>query len=97
MLLFGDDNILLSQSIDVLQKLLDSVDLFCRDTGLTISLPKTKCMYLDGYSGQGSECRGCMLGDKMVEVVKQFKYLGWEFDNRFDLCNMGGAQPIKGK
>ncbi len=36
--LFADDIVLLGQSIEGLQKLLNSVDLFCRDNGLIIFL-----------------------------------------------------------
>ncbi len=54
-------------------------------------------MYFEGYNGQGCKHRGCMLGGKMVEVVKQFKYLGLEFDKHFNLCNMASARLTQGK
>jgi hypothetical protein len=60
-------------------------------------VPKTKCMYMDGYGGQGCERRGCMLDGEMVEVVNEFKYLGLQFNKRFDMCSMANARLVKGK
>jgi len=50
MFLFADDVVILASSLDVLQRQLDSVSLFCDLQQFTINLGKTKVMIFNGLN-----------------------------------------------
>ena len=46
LLLFADDIVLISKSVEGLEALLQLVGTFCDNNGLVVSTSKTKCLYL---------------------------------------------------
>ncbi len=97
LLLFADDIVLVSKSESGLEQLLTIVGKFCDENGLTVSIPKTKCMKLVGSRLQRGDQMAYIFKRNVVEYIDKFKYLGLEFDQFFDLQVMAGARLSKGK
>jgi hypothetical protein len=85
LLLYTDDNVLLSSKEDELVVMLKVMGKVSAGLGLRINASKTKIMAIPGHAkgagaGVGTEdvegCQGVEINEGMVEVVTQFKYLG---------------------
>jgi len=75
-LLYADDLVIISKTQVGLQKLMDCLETFCQERGLTVNITKTKVVVF------GS--RTCLkklitFNEMPVEQVESFKYLGLEF------------------
>ena len=90
-LLYADDVVLLAETVDNLQGLIDIVDVFCRQWRMEINLKKSECMVVrarphrcvcDIRTRAGKPAGECVLcspwdcrGQKL-KVVRKYKYLG---------------------
>ena len=72
---YADDTVLMAESDDQLQKLLDIVVLESEKLGLTLNLKKTECMVVSKKSVNPNCCLTSK-GKKIKQVTK-FKYLGY--------------------
>lgn len=52
LLLFADDIVLISRTVEALERLLAIVGDFCYENGLVVSVEKTKCLFLRGTKQQ---------------------------------------------
>ena len=73
-LLWADDIILLSETEDGLNKLLDDLRNYSEQNHLKINTKKTKCMIFN-KTGRLIH-RNFYLGDRKLENVRSYKYLG---------------------
>ena len=71
---YADDTVLIADSEEKLQRLLETVNEASEDKGLSINVAKTECMVIT----KGQEQIRCNLniGNKRIEQVNQFCYLG---------------------
>ena len=72
--MYADDLIIFSTSTEGLQKSLNSLDEYCRKWKLDINYTKTKCMTFT--KGNQKEKHNFTINDRIIENVKEFKYLG---------------------
>ena len=73
-LLWADDLVLLSESAEGLQSLLNNLNTYCADNVLTVNLDKSKCML---FNKTGRLMRNPFyLGVVKLENVRSYKYLG---------------------
>jgi hypothetical protein len=92
-LLYADDVVLMAESPEDLQVLIDVVDSFCRKWRMDINLKKSEAMVANenpaGAPDYAWYCRG-----KKLKVVLQYKYLGiwfnWNLDWNFHIDYMVG-------
>ena len=78
-LMYADDLLLMSQTEDGLQRLLDRLGEYCDKWGMEVNIEKTKVMK---FSGNGHKCkRHFMYKTKTIENVMKYKYLGIEFSS----------------
>ena len=75
-LLYADDLVLLSNSKEGLQQLIDLLQEFCQTWALKVNMKKTKIMVFQKRShGEGNEPQ-FMLGQTTIEHTKTYTYLG---------------------
>jgi len=75
---FADDFIIVAETKEELQQLIDQTEVWCQTVDMEIGCPKTKVMVFKGSALSREPiwmCRGVLL-----EVVTMYKYLGIEFD-----------------
>ena len=77
-LLFADDLVLLSETPEGLQNLIDSVEEYANYWGLQVNVDKTKCMVFR-RGGRLARSENWTYGGSNIEVVSKFKYLGVHF------------------
>ena len=74
-LMYADDLVMLSQSEDQLQKNMSLLNDYCENWNLEINTKKTKTMV---FNRGNKLCKtNIFLNNKLVECVKEFKYLGF--------------------
>lgn len=79
-LLYADDVVLISSSIEGLQAHLDALHRFCQDRGLTVNLGKTKVMVFNTSDRMYATGDFRVIYDgQPVELVKEYTYLGVVF------------------
>ena len=81
-LIYADDVVLLSWSSAGLQRLLNSMQAFCNQLGLTISSSKTEVMVFNGISTDT-----WFLGEHALPRSTTFKYLGLIFHESGDMSH----------
>ena len=74
-LLYADDIVLLADSVDNLQSLLDEVHLWCQSNGLCIE-SKTQIVHFRVGPATPRACYIFKCGDKLLETVDKYRYLG---------------------
>ncbi|MCU7801013.1 MAG: reverse transcriptase family protein [gamma proteobacterium symbiont of Lucinoma myriamae] len=74
LLLFADDTLLLSESKQGLQNLLDKLHLYCTKWNVTVNIEKTKVMVFK--NGTRLENVDFYYNNMKLEMVKKFTYLG---------------------
>lgn len=74
-LLYADDIVLLSDSPDILQNMIDSLYSYCQKWGLRINLDKSKIMIFR-TSTRYSHRLVWMYGNNQIDIVNEYKYLG---------------------
>ena len=75
-LLYADDIVLLADSVNNLQSLLDEVHLWCQSNGLCINESKTKIVHFRVGPATPRACYIFKCGDKLLETVDKYRYLG---------------------
>ena len=71
---YADDIVLIAQSKEKLQEMLNIIDLYSDENGLSINLKKTECMVISKYENP-MDC-GITLKGNLIKQVENFKYLG---------------------
>jgi hypothetical protein len=71
---YADDIVLIAQSKEKLQEMLDIIDLHSEENGLSINLKKTECMIISKYENVSDS--GITLKGNQIKQVENFKYLG---------------------
>ena len=71
---YADDIVLIAQSKEKLQEMLNIIDLYSDENGLSINLKKTECMVISKYENP-MEC-GITLKGTLIKQMNNFKYLG---------------------
>ena len=77
-LLFADDMVLFSESRKGLQNGLNELAKYCEKWGLTVNVPKTKCVAFK-RGGKLSADDKWYYNNEAIETVNHFKYLGFVF------------------
>jgi hypothetical protein len=76
-LLYADDLVLISDSLEHLQKLLDCVKTFCSNWYMFVNISKTKIVsFIPKPFKLNDEKISILYNEKKVEVVHSYKYLG---------------------
>jgi transcription initiation factor TFIIIB Brf1 subunit/transcription initiation factor TFIIB len=70
---FADDQVIISNTEDNLQKAVHKLNQIITEYGLTISVQKTKSM---AYKGRDCIRSKIVIGNKIIEQVNSFNYLG---------------------
>ena len=73
MLLFADDQVIIADTEDNLQKSVHKLNQILTEYGLTIFVQKTKLM---AFKGRDSVRTKIVIDNKIIEQVKMFNYLG---------------------
>ena len=74
---WADDIVLLAESEQNLQELIDTVSTYCHENKLTINIKKTKCLT---FNKTGRLLRHTfLLNGVKLENVREYKYLGFKF------------------
>ena len=86
-LMFADDMIILSTSIEGLQEGLNNLSDYCRKWGLTVNINKTKIVIFR-RGGKIAKQEKWVYNGKVVEIVSSFKYVGCEITSSgsFTMC-----------
>ena len=71
---YADDIVLIAQSKEKLQEMLNIIDLYSEENGLSINLKKTECMVISKYENK-ADSRITLKGNP-IKQVENFKYLG---------------------
>ena len=71
---YADDIVLIAQSKEKLQGMLDIIDFYSEENGLSINRKKTECMVVSKY--QNVIDSGITLKGNPIKQVENFKYLG---------------------
>jgi hypothetical protein len=74
-LFWADDLVMFSDSEEGLQKMLNVLEIYCRENELTVNTKKTKCMIFN-KTGR-LLLRAFYLNDVQLECVRAYKYLGF--------------------
>ena len=80
-LLFADDIILLAESPEELQRLIQETERFSREIKIKFSAEKSKIMIVNEDEEQNDNRRWYMGGEEMG-IVKEYKYLGMVVENK---------------
>ena len=76
-IIWADDLVLLSENENDLRKMLQVLEMYCKDNKLTINCEKSKCMI---FNKTGRLIRSNFsLNGKDLENVRSYKYLGFLF------------------
>ncbi|XP_071123308.1 uncharacterized protein [Mytilus edulis] len=78
LLMYADDTVLFSETVDGLQKMIDSVDIYSREYDLDINLSKTKIVVFRNR-GLVKATEKWYLNDVDIELCDEFTYLGLLF------------------
>ena len=95
-LLFADDVVLLSTTPVGLQCQIDSLHEESKRLGLRVNLGKTKAMVFrrGGFLSKGEKWS---LGESEIEVVNQYKYLGFIFTTKLSISSSLENLSVKAK
>lgn len=75
-LMYADDIVFLSDSVDGLQRMINRLDVYCKNWNLTINLQKSKIMVFRDGGGRYSSLEKWKSNGEDVEIVRKYKYLG---------------------
>lgn len=76
LLKFADDIVMFAKTPDVLQLMLNRLESYCSNWGLTVNLDKSKAMIFKKGGGRHANNEKWWYKGQPVEVVNQYKYLG---------------------
>ena len=100
LLIYADDVVLFAHEIKALQKLVDAIYAFCKDTGLSVNVSKTKYMIVSTLKKENQSTLSYQ--GQPIEKIDNFRYLGidipsnyaWDGGNAQKIELMGGTQSI---
>ncbi|KAL7723726.1 hypothetical protein ACLKA6_000136 [Drosophila palustris] len=75
-LMYADDMVLLADSAEALQKMINALHDYCVTWSLQINCEKSKVMIIKDGRGRSAREDSWHLNGTQLDVVKQFKYLG---------------------
>lgn len=75
-LLYADDLVLLADSPESLQRMINRLQKYCEDWRLSVNVSKSKAMIFRGGGGRYARGESWMFNGQEVEIVKTYKYLG---------------------
>ena len=78
-LLYADDIVLISETEEYLQKMLDTVHLWCQKWQLNINCSKTQIIHFRKMTEPESDFK-FKFGEKNIEKVQKYRYLGVELN-----------------
>ena len=83
LLMYADDTIILSETIEDMQSALNSLEQYCDRFGLQINVSKTKVVIFS--RGKIRNLPKFVFKQELIEVVFDYKYLGtiFKFNNKF--------------
>ena len=84
MLLYADDIVLMAESEENLQSMLNTLSDWCRRWRVLINTNKSKCMHFRRGNSQRTQSE-FHIGDSKLETVDKYKYLGVVFHDKMDL------------
>ena len=87
---YADDTIILAESEQQLQHMIDKLDATCEQYGMAMNAKKTKTMIVEKTSEK--QCEVNVKGQRLTQV-KQYKYLGATIEHTGQ-CNTEVAQLI---
>ena len=93
-LLFADDLLLLGRSLGAINKLLQLLEVFCRNNGLKVNAAKSKAMAFGNSSVPGEVL---VFGESRIEWVEEFSYLGLCIDKWVSNARIFQAVSLKAK
>ena len=84
LLMYADDMVLFSESIDGLQSLLNELSNYCEIWKLSINVEKSKVLVFR-KGGKSKPGENWHIGEHVLEIVDQFTYLGiiFNYNNKF--------------
>ena len=93
MLLYADDIVLIAPDETSLQAQLDAVYKWCRKWRMVVNQDKTQVVHFR-TPRQNLTSASFSFGDKMLSIVKEYKYLGVYFDEHLNFKS--NAAPLAG-
>ena len=81
-LMFADDMIILSTTVEGLQNGLNNLSDYCKKWGLTVNISKTKIMVFR-KGGKLSDIEKWFFNGMLLDIVASFNYLGCEISSAF--------------
>lgn len=94
-LMYADDVVILSESNDELQKMLDFVYTWCNKWQMAVNMEKTKIVCFR-KKDKARNSNVFKYGEKTVDYVKCYKYLGIYFDEHLDFEEHGSRLSTAG-
>ena len=85
-LMYADDLVVMSLSIEDLQNQIDNLNKYCTEWGLEINKRKTKVMIMAKYGNKKPD-KNVMVGNVMLEWTPSYKYLGIELHSNRNMTN----------
>ena len=79
LLLYADDIVVLAESQEDLQKMMNAVHAFCKRWRLQVNMSKTKVM---AFGSKGVANLDVRWGEEKIEEVEEYKYLGMWIEKR---------------
>ena len=99
-ILYADDVVLLVESPDHMQQLLDVLDLFCTLFGMRVNMSKTKGVVFHANAGpRSSTIRRCnwSFQGQAIEIAHDYTYLGVVFDEKNGCVAGAEARAVAGR
>ena len=75
-LMYADDLVLLAEDEKDLQKLLDELERYCKESQLEVNLKKTKIVIFEKKPSESSTQATFTFNDKTIEKIQSYRYLG---------------------
>jgi len=94
LIMYADDLVLIAETSDDLQKMIDALKTYCDDNRLTVNISKTKCMIF--HRGRCPKTSFQYNGQEL-EIVKSFTYLGFIFTVQLSFTKHLEAQIVKAR
>ena len=94
-LLYADDTLVLAENNKELQKALDSLKIYCDKWALNVNIDKTKVIIFS--RGKVRRFETFNFGDKKIDVVEDYVYLGTTFNFNGTFHKAKAKQALQAK
>ena len=78
-IIYADDVVLMARSEQELQRLLDALQAFCREVGLSVNNSKSVVMVFGSQGSSQLPTPSLTIANEVLQQVECFKYLGVHF------------------